>query len=181
MLAALGILAYAASMMTHEALGHGDYCLAVGGHTTMLTGWMERCAFPGVAPLGIKAAGLGMQFYAGLLIWLLLPLAAPKAARLRYFLWLYTVFNLFISSSYVAFSGVTDFGDAADLIAGHQPRFPWRSALVLLGSITYFLSMQATARNSSGSPASMIGASAFTASSGFPMEAPECSRAAPAS
>jgi hypothetical protein len=30
-LGALGVLAYAASMMTHEALGHGVYCLAAGG------------------------------------------------------------------------------------------------------------------------------------------------------
>jgi hypothetical protein len=37
MLGALGILAYAASMMTHEALGHGGYCLALGGHNVMLT------------------------------------------------------------------------------------------------------------------------------------------------
>jgi hypothetical protein len=39
MLAALGILAYAASMMTHEALGH----------------------------IRVEAAGLGVQFDAGLL------------------------------------------------------------------------------------------------------------------
>jgi hypothetical protein len=38
MLAALGILAYAASMMRHEALGHGGYCIAVGGHTVHADG-----------------------------------------------------------------------------------------------------------------------------------------------
>ncbi len=43
MLAALGMLAYIASIMTHEALGHGGYCLAAGGHNTMLTGWWETC------------------------------------------------------------------------------------------------------------------------------------------
>lgn len=31
MLAAIAILAYAASLMTHEALGHGGYCLAARG------------------------------------------------------------------------------------------------------------------------------------------------------
>lgn len=146
MLAAIGTLAYAASMMTHEALGHSGYCLAAGGRTTMLTGWMETCSFPGVTPLRIKAAGPGMQFFAGLLTWLLLFFSAPKLARLHYFLWLYMVFNLFISSSYIAFSGVTGFGDAADLVAGHQPRLLWRGGLVLLGSTAYFLSMQGAAR-----------------------------------
>ncbi len=44
MLGAFGILAYAASMMTHEALGHGGYCLALGGHNVMLTAWAEGCS-----------------------------------------------------------------------------------------------------------------------------------------
>jgi hypothetical protein len=62
MLGALGILAYAASMMTHEALGHGGYCLARGGHNVMLTGWGEGCS---IHPPGIEAAGPGAQFGAG--------------------------------------------------------------------------------------------------------------------
>ena len=44
MLGSLAALAYAATMMTHEALGHGAYCLAAGGHNVMLTGWMETCS-----------------------------------------------------------------------------------------------------------------------------------------
>lgn len=60
MLVLLAILAYAASMMTHEALGHGVYCLAAGGHNVMLTGWMESCSVSGGH--GMKAAGSGIQF-----------------------------------------------------------------------------------------------------------------------
>jgi hypothetical protein len=55
MLGALGTLAYAASMMTNEALGHGGYCLAVGGHNVMFTAWGERCNFPDVHAFGIEA------------------------------------------------------------------------------------------------------------------------------
>jgi hypothetical protein len=149
MLAALGILAYAASMMTHEALGHGGYCLAAGGHNTMLTPWRETCNFPAAASLGIKAAGPGVQFGAGLLAWLGLRLlsryAPPGVARLRGFLWLYMVFNLLVASGYVAFSGVTDLGDAAELIARLHPPIVWRGGLILLGSVFYFLSMLAAA------------------------------------
>ncbi len=54
-----------------------------------------------------------MQFGAGLLAWLMLHLLSQGAARLRYFFWLYMVFNLLISSGYVVFSGITDYGDAA--------------------------------------------------------------------
>ncbi len=145
MLAALGILAYAASMMTHEALGHGGFCFAVGGHNVMLTAWGERCEFPGAHAPGIEAAGPGAQFAAGLLAWFALHCASPDAARLRYFLWLYMVFDLLVSSGYVLFSGVTNFGDAAVIIAGLDPAVVWRGGLILLGAIVYFLSMLAAA------------------------------------
>jgi hypothetical protein len=142
MLGALGILAYAASMMTHEALGHGGYCLALGGHNVMLTAWGEGCSRH---PPGIEAAGLGVQFGAGLLAWLVLHRLPRASARLRYFFWLYMVFNLLISSGYVAFSGVIDFGDAAVIIAGLSAHIVWRGVLIFLGAVVYFLSMRATA------------------------------------
>ncbi len=140
-LGALGILAYAASMMTHEALGHGGYCLAVGGHNAMLTAWGERCNFSNAQPFGIEAAGPGLQFVAGLLSWWVLPRLPAHAPRLRYFFWLYMVFNLFVASGYVAFSGVTDFGDAAVLIAGLNPHLLWRGVLTLFGAAAYYLAM----------------------------------------
>jgi hypothetical protein len=142
MLAALGILAYAASMMTHEALGHGGYCLAFGGHNVMLTAWGESCDLR--AP-GIEAAGPGLQFGAGLLTWFVLRSVSSITGRLHYFVWLYMAFDLFVSSGYVAFSGVANFGDAAVLIAGLQPSAVWRGGLVVLGSVSYFLSMRAAA------------------------------------
>ena len=141
MLGALGILAYAASMMTHEALGHGGYCLAVGGHNAMLTAWGERCNFSNAQPFGIEAAGPGLQIGAGLLSWWVLPRLSMQSSRLRYFLWLYMVFNLFVASGYVAFSGVTDFGDAAVLIAGLNPHLLWRGVLMLFGAAAYYLAM----------------------------------------
>jgi hypothetical protein len=55
------------------------------------------------------------------------------------------VFSLFVSSGYVLFSGVTNFGDAAVLIAGRRPQIVWRGGLVLLGAMGYFLSMRAAA------------------------------------
>jgi hypothetical protein len=142
MLGALGILAYAASMMTHEALGHGGYCVALGGHNLMLTGWGESCS---THPSGIEAAGPLMQFAGGLLAWLALHCLPWGSARLRYFLWLYMVFSLFISSSYVAFSGATGLGDGAFVIARVEAHGLWRGGLILLGAVVYFLAMLATA------------------------------------
>jgi hypothetical protein len=141
-LAALGILAYAASMMTHEALGHGGYCLAFGGHNVMMTAWGESCDLQ--VP-GIEAAGPGLQFGAGVLAWLMLRLLPQKAARLRYFVFLYAVFSLLVSSGYVLFSGITNFGDAAVLVSGLEPHLVWRGGLVALGASVYFLSMRTAA------------------------------------
>jgi hypothetical protein len=141
-LAALGILAYAASMMTHEALGHGGYCIAMGGHNIVLSGWNEGCS---ASPHGIQAAGPILQSTAGLLTWSLLHRLPSAAARMRFFFWLYMVFSLFIASSYIAFSGVTGFGDAAVVIAPFHPHAVWRGVLILLGSCLYFLFMLAAA------------------------------------
>ena len=145
MLSALGILAYVASMMTHEALGHGAACIAARGHNVMLTGWAEGCNLR-PEPLGITAAGPAVQFGAGLLAWLALRLLAPPCfAILRSFLWLYMVFDLFMPSGYAAFSGVTDFGDGAVIIAGLSPHGLWRGMLILIGAVVYYLSMWAAA------------------------------------
>jgi hypothetical protein len=142
MLGAFGVIAYAASMMTHEALGHGAYCVAAGGHNTGLTAWVEQCS---LNPAGIQAAGPSVQFVAGVAAWLVLRLLPADAARLRYVCWLYMAFDLFISTGYVAFSGVTNFGDAAVVIAKFQPLIVWRAVLILVGSALYYLSMRATA------------------------------------
>ncbi len=143
MLAALGVLAYAASMMTHEALGHGAYCIAAGGHNTMLTVWQERCKAPGALGLGMKAAGPGIQLIAGLFAWLVLYLLPRHATRLRFFLWLYMALSLLISSGYLMFSGVSGLGDAGEIIAGLRPHAAWRSGIFVLGSVLYFGSMLA--------------------------------------
>ena len=145
MLAALGTLAFAASMMAHEGLGHGGYCLAVGGHNTLLTPWSETCHFPASPRLGIKAAGPAAQFACGLLAWLALHWVKPNAARLRYFLWLCMTLSLFISSGYVALNGILNAGDAAELMAQLHDPLVWRSFILLLGSTGYFLSMRASA------------------------------------
>jgi hypothetical protein len=145
MLGALGILAYVASMMTHEALGHAVLCVQAGGHNVMLSGWAEGCDLAPL-PLRVTVAGPLAQFGAGLLAWLAIrQLSAGVGMASRSFLWLYMVFDLLISSSYVAFSGLTDFGDGAVAIAGLSPHWLWRTLLVLVGAVLYYLSMWAAA------------------------------------
>lgn len=54
-------------------------------------------------------------------------------------------FDLLIASGYVAFSGITGIGDAADYIAALHSLLLWRSGLILCESVVYFLSMEAAA------------------------------------
>ena len=86
-----------------------------------------------------------MQFGFGLLAWLALHRVSSNAARLRYFLWLCMTLSLFISSGYVAFTGILNAGDAAELVAPLHNSLVWRSVIILLGSTVYFLSMRAAA------------------------------------
>ncbi len=53
--------------------------------------------------------------------------------------------NLLISTGYVAFSGLTQIGDAAECIAGLHPPLVWRGLLIFGGLLLYFASMQAAA------------------------------------
>jgi hypothetical protein len=143
MLGALGILAYVASMMTHEAFGHGVACIIAGGHNVAMSGWNEGCDL-NPEPLAITAAGPVVQFAGGLLAWLALrTLPARGFAALRSVLWLYMAFDLLISSGYIAFSGVADFGDSAVLIAGLSPHYLWRALLILIGAVIYYFSVWA--------------------------------------
>jgi hypothetical protein len=47
-------------------------------------------------------------------------------------------FNLFDAGGYFLFSGIGNFGDWAAVVAGWQPAWVWRFALIALGTVTYF-------------------------------------------
>ena len=47
--------------------------------------------------------------------------------------------NLLQAGGYLLFSGVGNFGDWADVLAGLTPVWPWRTGLTVLGAVTYVL------------------------------------------
>ncbi|HEY1710985.1 MAG TPA: hypothetical protein VGG10_22160 [Rhizomicrobium sp.] len=137
-LAALGVLAYGASMLTHELIGHGGVCAFAGGHTTRLSAWGEACS---IQPVGIEAAGPGVQFLGGMVAWGLLRLVPERFGTLRHLLWLTMVFDLLVASGYLVLSAITGFGDAAIVIAGLTPPLLWRVLLGMFGGGLYYGSM----------------------------------------
>jgi hypothetical protein len=64
----------------------------------------------------------------------------PKSAsvRWRYFLLTSFAFNLFEGTGYFLFSGVANFGDWAEVIAGLHAHWLWRALLVIVGMASYF-------------------------------------------
>ena len=73
-----------------------------------------------------------------MVFWTALRSATSAAVRLRFFLLTSLAFNLFAGTGYFFFSGVTNFGDWAVVIAGLHAHWLWRSLLVVAGVASYY-------------------------------------------
>jgi hypothetical protein len=147
---AIALIAYAASNVLHEAVGHGGACLAFGGKALVLSTVHFECggqALSALALRGIAAAGTIVNFFVGALALVALkaadPLHKPHAA---YFLWLFTTLNLLSGAGYFLFSGVGDIGDWADVAHGTMPPIVWRPAMSIFGGALYFLLARQSAK-----------------------------------
>jgi hypothetical protein len=135
----LGVVAYVAATMLHEALGHGLVCLATGGRVTLLYPLGMRCSV--VGPLMV-AAGPATNLVAGALCWFVLAKTNAFGGNARYLLWLGMVFNLLVAAGYIAVGGLLNFGDWAYLIGGLQPPVAWRIATVVVAAALYYGSLR---------------------------------------
>ncbi len=140
---AIALVAYAASNVLHEAVGHGGACVALGGRPLVLSSVHFDCgeeAMSALARRGLAAAGTIVNFIAGALGLVALkttnPLQRPHAA---YFLWLFTTLNLLMGAGYFLFSGVGGIGDWAAVAGGTTSPVIWRPAMAVFGGALYFL------------------------------------------
>jgi hypothetical protein len=140
---AIALVAYAASNVLHEAVGHGGACLAFGGKPLVLSSVHFECgeqAMSALALRGVAAAGTIVNFIIGALALVVFrtanPLHKPHAA---YFLWLFTTLNLLSGAGYFLFSGVGGIGDWADVARSTMPPLVWRPAMSVFGGALYFL------------------------------------------
>lgn len=131
-------IAVSATVITdfiHEGLGHGGMCAATGGHGLVLSTVHFECS----ADTRLVAAGGTLaNLIFGAVFWGAAR-AVKQSAPWRYFFWLLTTFNLLDAGGYFLFSGIGNFGDWAEVVAGWQPAWAWRAGLVALGTVTYFL------------------------------------------
>jgi hypothetical protein len=133
-IAAIAIAATAITTVIHEGLGHGGMCVATGGNPLVLSTVHFECS---AEPRLVAAGGTLANLVFGALFWGVAR-SVRQSASWRYFFWLLMTFNLFDAGGYFLFSGIGNLGDWAAVVAGWQPAWAWRVALIALGTVTYF-------------------------------------------
>ena len=140
---AIALVAYAASNVSHEAVGHGGACVALGGKPNVLSSVHFDCGAEAISALarrGVAAAGTIANFIAGALGLVAFKATNPvRKPHISYFLWLFTTLNLLMGAGYFLFSGVGNIGDWAAVASGTVSPFIWRPAMAVLGGALYFL------------------------------------------
>ncbi len=133
-LCAISLISAILANVLHEGLGHGGVALLTGAQS----GVLSTVAWNSAYDLRLVAAGGPLVNLAlGIVLWLALSGAKRASMRLRYFLLTGMAFNLFGATGYFLFSGVTNFGDWADVIAPMHPHWLWQTLLVVVGIVTY--------------------------------------------
>jgi hypothetical protein len=122
----------------HEGLGHGVTAWLSGAHrVTMSTVALQS----DIETRWISANGTLVNLLFAAIFWILLLRPRRYRPATRYFLVLAMAGNLFTGTGYFLFSGVSNFGDWAEVIRGFEPHWMWQLGLVSLGVISYYASM----------------------------------------
>jgi hypothetical protein len=132
---AISVLAGMLANLLHEGLGHAATALLTGAKS----GVLSTVAWSSAQDSRLVAAGGTLaNIAAGLAFWITLRSTKSTSVRLRFFLLISLAFNLFDGTGYFLFSGFTDFGDWAAVIAGFPAHWLWRALLVAVGIASYF-------------------------------------------
>jgi hypothetical protein len=132
-LIAITVIAYAASSLTHELIGHGTGCLLTGVKPLLLSSIIltsaggNRIVDVG-GPVANVVFGVG-AFY--------LFVRRPNFTAFSYFLWLFAAFNLLVAAGYLFWSGLMNVGDWAFVIKGLHPAYAWRAGIGIIGAVSY--------------------------------------------
>src|ERR1700687_6231930 len=132
---AISLLAEIIANVLHEGLGHAATALLTGAKSGLLTTVTWSSDFDSRL---VAAGGTLANLAASIVFWIALRNAKSASVRWRYFLLTSFAFNLFEGTGYFLFSGVTNFGDWAEVIAGLHAHWLWRALLVMVGTASYF-------------------------------------------
>jgi hypothetical protein len=132
---AISVLATMLATMLHEGLGHAAVAIA----TLHASGTLTSLAWSSVQDSRLVAAGGTLvNLIFALVFWLLLRAARNASPAVRFFFLITMSFNLLTATGYFFYSGVSNFGDWAQVIQGLQPHWLWRAGLIVLGVVSYY-------------------------------------------
>lgn len=134
----ISVLAYFVQDVLHEGLGHGVTAFLSGAHHLTLS---TVALSSDIETRWIAANGTLVNLLFGVFFWLLLRKPRSYRPATRYFFILAMAGNLFTGAGYFLFSGVTNFGDWAEVIQGLHPHWLWQFGLVALGVPAYAVSV----------------------------------------
>ena len=132
---AISLLAAILGNVLHEGLGHAATALLTGARSGVLSTVAWSSDFDSRL---VAAGGTLANLAAAIVLWIALRSATRASVRLRFFLLISFAFNLFDGTGYFFFSGVTNFGDWADVITGLPMHWLWRTLLVVGGIASYY-------------------------------------------
>jgi hypothetical protein len=132
---AISLLAAILGNVLHEGVGHAATALLTGTKSGVLSTVTWSNVFDSRV---VAAGGTLANLAAAIVLWIALRSATRASVRLRFFLLTSFAFNLFAGTGYFFFSGVTNFGDWADVIAGLPAHWLWRTLLVVGGIVSYY-------------------------------------------
>jgi hypothetical protein len=132
---AISAVAGMLSNLVHEGLGHAAIALLTGAKSGVLSTVAWSSEFDSRL---VAAGGTLANLAAGSMFCIALRSARSASVRLRFFLLMSFAFNLFEGTGYFFFSGITNFGDWAAVIAGLHAHWLWRTVLVIVGMASYF-------------------------------------------
>jgi hypothetical protein len=133
---AISLLSAMIANVLHEGLGHSALALMTGAQSGVLTTVAWSSAFDSKL---VAAGGTLANLAAGIVSWVALRSAKVASVELRFFLLTCVAFNLFAGTGYFFFSGVTNFGDWAVVIADFHAHWLWRTLLVVTGMAAYYV------------------------------------------
>jgi len=132
---AISLVAEIVANVLHEGLGHAATALLTGAKSGVLSTVAWSSDFDSRL---IAAGGTLANLAAGMVFWMALRRATGGSMRRQFFLLTSLAFNLFAGTGYFFFSGVSNFGDWADVIAGLHAHWLWRTLLVGGGIALYY-------------------------------------------
>jgi hypothetical protein len=141
---AIAALAFVTACVSHEAIGHGGTCLAVGGQITRLTSVLFGCRNGGAIT---DAGGLMMNLAVGATLWTFLRTRRVTSLHWRLFLVLSMAYNLFWAAGQMMLNAATNGGDAVFALRGWAlaPLSLWRGGLAVAGLALYLLALRGVA------------------------------------